>query len=278
VITAIVIPADPAEPIRREQLNKHDVDAYRAIVGGPLQVLNLDRPPASIYLNDEGKLDGLPVNDRATALLWVHNAAFRGRDVICGTAFVVGVPDQHGDDTRVHEDLVELLFRTRRFCVQMWTRGGRQWSSDTPVLTDWLQAYRYAIQLAQSFSIIEEVRVVPELDDALREQWYQLGITNPWIKEADDPPFTRNSFVGCFSLKELEDQLGFGNWSLGTAFYYRDLCFINQINGGDEWLTIRHGIAFESITFRSYIENGEFASLITRLLTASKEQCQRLEY
>lgn len=278
VIAAIVIPVDPAEPIRQQHLNEHDVDAFRAIVDGPLQIVNLERPPASMYLNEEGKYNRLPVNRRATTLLSVHNAAFRGRDVICGTAFVVGVPDEHGDDTSVPDDLMDLLFNTPRYRVQMWTSAARQWGSDSLIFINWWEAYRYAVQLADSWSVIEEVRVVPELDDALREQWYQLGIDNPWIKEASDPPFTRNSFVGCFSVKELEEQLGFGNWSLGTAFYYRDLCFINQINGGDEWLTIRHGIAFESITFRSYVENGEFASLITRLLTASKEQCQRLEY
>jgi hypothetical protein len=278
VITAIVIPVDPAQPIRQQHLEKRDVDAYRAIVGGNLQILNLERPPATMYLNEEGKYEGLRVNDRATALLSVHNSAFRGRDVIAGTAFLVGVPDQHGDDTSVPDDFVELLFNTPRYRVQMWTSAARQWGTDSLVFINWWEAYRYAVQLADSWSVIEEVRVVPELDAALREQWYQLGVGNPWIREANDPPFTRNSFIGCFSVKELEDQLGFGNWSLGTAFYYRDLCFINQINGGDEWLTIRHGVAFESITVQSYIEDGEFASLITRLLTASKEQCQRLEY
>lgn len=278
VITAIVIPVDPAQPIRQQHLQKRDVDAYRAIVGGNLQIVNLERPPATMYLNEEGKYNGLRVNDRATTLLSVHNAAFRGRDVIAGTAFLVGVPDQPGDDTSVPDDLVDLLFNTPRYRVQMWTSAARQWGSDSLVFINWWEAYRYAVQLAESWSVIEEVRVVPELDDALREQWYQLGVRNHWIREANDPPFTRNSFVGCFSVKELEDQLGFGNWSLGTAFYYRDLCFINQINGGDEWLTIRHGIAFESITIQSYIEDGEFASLIARLLIATKEQCQRMEY
>lgn len=278
MITAIVIPVDPAQPVRQQQLDNRDVDTYRAIVGGPLEVATLDRPPASMYLNEEGKYDGLHVNERATALMSVHNSAFRGRDVIVGTAFVVGVPDSSGNDTSVPDDLVALLLNTPRYRFQMWTSGARQWTSDNLVFISWLDAYRYAAQFAESWLVIEEVRVVPQLDDTLREQWYQLGAKNPWIRPADDPPFTRTSFIGCYSIEELEEQLGFGNWSLGTAFYYHDLCFINQIDGGDEWLTIRHGIAFESITFRSYIENGEFASLITRLLTASKEQCQRLEY
>ncbi|MEU0520921.1 hypothetical protein [Streptosporangium sp. NPDC006007] len=123
-----------------------------------------------------------------------------------------------------------------------------------------------------------EVRVVAELDRELREQWYKLGIENPWISSADDPPFTRNSFVGCYSVEELEENIGHGNWAIGTAFYYRDLCFINQVEGGDEWLTIRHGIAFESMTLEPSIEENRFARLIRRLLTATKAQCQALTY
>jgi hypothetical protein len=38
---------------------------------------------------------------------------------------------------------------------------------------------------------------------------------------------------------------------------------------GDEWLTIRHGIAFESMTLNPSIEDETFESLITRLLVAT---------
>ena len=99
-----------------------------------------------------------------------------------------------------------------------------------------------------------------------------------WIRSAYDPPFSRDSFVGCYSIEELAEQMTGTSWTTGTAFYYRDLCFIQQVEGGDEWLTIRHGMAFESISVMPFIERGEFASLIIRLLTAAKEQCQRLEY
>jgi hypothetical protein len=37
----------------------------------------------------------------------------------------------------------------------------------------------------------------------------------------------------------LEECLGYTDWPFGTAFYYRDLRFINQVDGGDEWLTIK---------------------------------------
>ena len=68
MITAIVIPVDPDQPIRQQQLTKSDLDAYRQIVGGDLELVTLGQPPAGLYLNEEGKLEGLPVNRRATAL------------------------------------------------------------------------------------------------------------------------------------------------------------------------------------------------------------------
>jgi hypothetical protein len=278
MLTAIVIPADLGQPIRQQQIHSSNLDAYRQIIGGNLEVVNLDRPSASMYCNEEGKLKGLRVNHRATTLLWVHNSAFRGRDVIAGPALLVGPPNRHGNDTSVPDDLADLLLRTKRYRVQVQTEDDTGWNATEEVFTDWMEAYRHALLVAGMRSGVEEVRVVPELDNELRKAWFQIGRDNPWIKEAQDPPFRIDSFVGCYTVEELEERLSHTNWSLGTVFFYRDLCFINQINGGDEWLTIRHGIAFESITFEGIIERGEFASLITRLLTASREQCERLEY
>jgi hypothetical protein len=58
-IMAIAVPVDLAKPLRLEQLEPSNLDAYRRLVGGHLQFINLERPVAAMYLNDEGKLDGL---------------------------------------------------------------------------------------------------------------------------------------------------------------------------------------------------------------------------
>lgn len=278
MITAIVIPVDSDQPIRVQQLEPYDLDAYQQIIGGNLQIIGLDRPPAAMYLNEEGKFYQLRVNHRATALAWLHNPDFRGSDVIVGPTLVVGPADRHGNDTSVPEELVGLLTNAEQCHVQTRTEDEPWWSSDDQTFTDWVEAYRHALHLIETGYSVEHVRVVPELHIELRRAWFKIGRENPWIRDAYDPPFVVDGFVGCYSVEELEDRIGHGNWSLGTAFYYRDLCLINQINGGDEWLTIRHGMAFESITFGPSIEEGRFASLIRRLLTASKEQCQELTY
>lgn len=122
----------------------------------------------------------------------------------------------------------------------------------------------------------------PELDEEQQiEQWLAVGRANPWIQEAWDPPFDRRSFAKCETPDELAERLAHGNWSLGSAFYHKDLCLINQVDGGDEWLTIRHGFAFESVSFGLIDEHeGRQATLdlINRLLVATAEQCRGLEY
>jgi hypothetical protein len=121
----------------------------------------------------------------------------------------------------------------------------------------------------------------PEQEEAQIAVWIEIGKRNLWIKEAWDPPFTRSSFSECETLEELEAGLLHGNWSLGIAFYHEDLCLIQQVDGGDEWLTIRYNHPFESISFEAIAERAGVQAvreLMERLLRATEEQCRRLEY
>ena len=93
-------------------------------------------------------------------------------------------------------------------------------------------------------------------------------------------------FTECANEIELIDTLCKGNWAIRQGFYYKNLFFVNQINGGSEWWTLKMFmgklISFESITFyakRSPAYNlKEYMDLIRRLLKATKKQCQKLKY
>lgn len=87
--------------------------------------------------------------------------------------------------------------------------------------------------------------------------WTAHGYMNPWIRTANDPFFSRSSFHVCESVEELIEKFQRGNWSLGQAFVYKNLAFINQVDGGDEWLAIKDYCPFESITFRAVLRRGE---------------------
>jgi hypothetical protein len=111
--------------------------------------------------------------------------------------------------------------------------------------------------------------------------WLKLGKQNPWIREAEDPPFNTQSFHECQTDKELLDKFEHGNWCTGQAFFVGNLCFINQVNGGDEWLTIKDGTPFESISFGYIIKHKgteEAQKLIDDIRASTVEQCKNLEY
>jgi len=111
----------------------------------------------------------------------------------------------------------------------------------------------------------------------------RIGRENPWIREANDPPFTALSFHVCADEDELVERLLRGNWCLGQAFVLGEVCFINQVDGGDEWLTIKGRTAFESITMQTHSETRSAAEArlrdtLRRINAASEELCKQLDY
>lgn len=119
---------------------------------------------------------------------------------------------------------------------------------------------------------------------------------NPWLKVFGEvfreDPFMELDYEYCFTecktVERLKKYFVQGNWAIRQGFTYKNLAFINQDNGGDEWWTLKKFedgeiIAFESISFRHWIKSEDrnhesFEDLIQRLLKATKDQCRKLEY
>lgn len=81
-----------------------DLDGLQALVGGYIEAVSLTEGHA--YVNEEGKLMGLPVNALATDL--AHAAGWPYGDVLCGTVVFLGdSPD--GDEADVPPSLLTLL-------------------------------------------------------------------------------------------------------------------------------------------------------------------------
>ena len=118
----------------------------------------------------------------------------------------------------------------------------------------------------------------------LLHRWLKIGWRNPWISRASDPPFSVLSFEFCCDIRRLAERILWeGDWNLGKAFVLDNLCFINQIDGGDEWLTIKDDLAFESITLQTHRETVEAARrrlyrTVERIQRATLEECRKLEY
>lgn len=166
--------------------------------------------------------------------------------------------------------------------------GDDVWDLDPPELLVKLLPYLPDDHPAPGFTT--EATMIEERLDGVSQQvrsqlrtFLRIGRQNPWIREANDPPFTELSFHVCEDEDELVERLLHGNWCLGQAFVLGDLCFINQVDGGDEWLTIKGNTAFESITMQTHSETrgaaeARLRNILRRINAASEEQCKKLEY
>lgn len=91
----IIIPANPAEPVRRETVTA-DLPTAQALVGGWIEGLpsNTDEGWAA-YGNEESKIERMPFNTRAHVAL-VALGGHDPEDVLRGNVFIVGVDDEGG--------------------------------------------------------------------------------------------------------------------------------------------------------------------------------------
>ena len=118
--------------------------------------------------------------------------------------------------------------------------------------------------------------------------WVKIGKKNFWIGNvgsgnlevecAFEDTFSADYIHICSSPDELFEKFRFGNWCLGQGLALGDLCFINQIDGGDEWLTIKQDLAFESISWLAVMEYDNHEELLNRLQKATLDQCRKLRY
>jgi hypothetical protein len=114
---------------------------------------------------------------------------------------------------------------------------------------------------------------------------------NPWLRvggiDFEDDPCAEHDYPYCLERYDDPDMLRrffqHGNWAIRAAVQYRDLIFVNQVNGGDEWWTLKIDgdrlIPFESITFRPMCRpGGDFTAFLERLHRATPAQCKALDY
>ena len=129
-------------------------------------------------------------------------------------------------------------------------------------------------------------RITGREHDGLVEKCQENG----WLKvggfDWQDDPFLEEypyEFSRTDSVDRLREALGSGNWAIRQGFCYRDLAFIQQVNGGDEWWTLkRDGDAwtgFESWSFGVIAQEPErFERAMRDMCEATPEQCRSGEW
>lgn len=104
MITALHLRADGTHELFEYDPRHGGLEVLQAKVGGWIEAAPIMDSRLTLYCNEEGKLDGLPLNLRASVLLDPN-----ANDVIVGDAVLVGGADADGYDTSLPERLVELV-------------------------------------------------------------------------------------------------------------------------------------------------------------------------
>jgi hypothetical protein len=110
VIDVLVI--EPGSWKARRETVEPGLAAMQKLVGGYIEALSLT-DEVSAYINEEGKIEGLPRNEAGDRLV-KHALSTVGRtmlpgDYVAGPLVLMGQPDDEGYDTGVPESVVDLL-------------------------------------------------------------------------------------------------------------------------------------------------------------------------
>lgn len=156
----IVIPADEEAPIEFRLFGQ--LTDYQEAVGGWFEAVDLDDISASFFVNEEGKVIGLPQNRRATLLWWVNHRAMHGRDVIMGDTVLIGLPDDEGDTQDVPGALVALLMKTDHYKYEVQTLDSPDsWHGNQARYDDYFKACNAALALSERWALVSNIRVLP---------------------------------------------------------------------------------------------------------------------
>lgn len=98
---------------RRESLRilQDTVGGYIEAVYGWTEDPEETAADVTFFINDEGKLTGLPQNRVATALWWAYDERMVDADYLSGVVVVTGGADKNGDTLSVPQEIVEVVKR-----------------------------------------------------------------------------------------------------------------------------------------------------------------------
>ncbi len=166
MIHAIQIPVEEERPLYKVAIE--NLAGMQAAVGGYIEILDLGPLTASLVVNEEGKLEKLAINRRATLLFWMLFPSIRGRDVILGDVLIVGYPDKQGNTTDAPKEVFELLFDTRSYKAEFQTFDDKnKFNGNLMRFESYFDACNYAITKSQRWTAVERTRVVPAEGDRL---------------------------------------------------------------------------------------------------------------
>lgn len=109
-INAILIHTDG----RTESVKLKTFSDFRTAVGGYVELVALPKMSHNAYVNEEGKLKGLPHNPKAETIFRANGARIGPADRIVGPVLIVGPTDNEGNDTDADELVTNYLLNLQQ--------------------------------------------------------------------------------------------------------------------------------------------------------------------
>lgn len=158
-VTGVVIPSDIDEQPFKVEFESGDYKEIQKYVGGHFDVLDTDYL-TSVWVNDDGIIENLEMNLRATLYVWLNSKSLRGVQPYFGDILLTGRDPRTNDTATVPNDLLELLFNTKVYKPEFQTEGRPKWVGNAKTFSSYWEAAYYVLQKAGKWRIVTDMRVV----------------------------------------------------------------------------------------------------------------------
>ncbi|AZN29359.1 hypothetical protein EJO69_02840 [Flaviflexus salsibiostraticola] len=155
--TGLLIPADAAAPI--QELTFAGVGDYRAVISDWTNDVWLERLGVTVHVDLGGIAKGLPLNIRASRLMWSDRPDLIDTVKLYGDAVLVG-NDGSGEETDVPEAVHRALTEPGEYAVLLKV-AGRPWELHSEGHEHYLEAITTGLVLMQCWPDAEDMRVLP---------------------------------------------------------------------------------------------------------------------
>ena len=156
----LLIPHDEAKPVK--VIDVRTINEAMGAVSGPLERLCLGPRAEELFVNEHAIKLHIPVNRRATVLMWLWWPASRPAAHVCGDALLTGGVDKIGMPLPLDPDKIDLITKHDTYCAEfetveapsIYTANRRHWP-------DYFTAAAHAVKTARDWTLVTDARVMP---------------------------------------------------------------------------------------------------------------------
>lgn len=175
---AVVIPADGAGAAYHLEVPSDGaamLAVLQKVVGGFIEYVPTEAP-ITVFCNEEGKIDGLPTNYRATHLF---GGLLQAGDIIAGNVIILGPVDDEGVEMSLEEEEVEALLAAAHQITDVDCRRWAKWNDlrrRQALATT--AAERAALALEEDALRDQGAQEILDKDLSRKEQWHWLSFVS----------------------------------------------------------------------------------------------------